>query len=198
MTAWDKALLSSWNPTTSAEKVGYFGAVVIGATILVMLMGVVPLRLMRMSTLGVTPRRLARISKIIGFFISHMSWLIAFTLENFVQLAVDALSTRLSNHLDKCTATPTVSWLSAVLIALITVAILVLLKKHFGSWDLASHIIQTMRSNDTKVQRSISHLFETAQVNASNAFHPPRRAALLIAAPSLSAPSLHRWLGSSS
>ena len=57
-------------------------------------------RLMRMSTLGVTPRRLARISKIISFFISHMSWLIAFTLENFVQLAVDALSTRLANDVD--------------------------------------------------------------------------------------------------
>jgi hypothetical protein len=39
-----QALLSSWNPTTPAEKVGYFGAIVVGATVLVMLMGIVPLR----------------------------------------------------------------------------------------------------------------------------------------------------------
>ena len=32
----------------------------------------------------------------------------------------------------KCTAMPTVSWLSALTIALLTVAILVLFKKHFG------------------------------------------------------------------
>ena len=39
-----QALLSSWNPTTPGEKVGYFGAIVVGATVLVMLMGIVPLR----------------------------------------------------------------------------------------------------------------------------------------------------------